>query len=187
MLPMALLSMAPLRAENVCYLVYHTLGPVIDGVPVDVDQSAEAINDYHRNGRGWSGIGYHFVIRKDGTVEPGRPITKQGAHAKGINWCSIGIAFSGHGDIAPLTPAQMEAGAELGARLVREYAIELHNVIGHREINKLVDRNLVEPQYRTGKSCPGVRVPMHRIRLAVANRLFPPPEPIAVSPPDLAA
>jgi len=45
--------------------------------------------------RGWSDIGYHYVIRKDGTVEVGRPLEIVGAHCKGHNKHSVGICWVG--------------------------------------------------------------------------------------------
>jgi N-acetylmuramoyl-L-alanine amidase len=60
------------------------------------DIGAEEIHSQHKTD-GWSGIGYHYVIRKDGTIERGRPLQKRGAHAKanGHNKYSIGVAFVG--------------------------------------------------------------------------------------------
>ena len=58
------------------------------------DVSAKTINKWHKK-RGWDGIGYHFIIRTDGTVEKGRDLSKKGAHAKGRNnW--VGIALTGY-------------------------------------------------------------------------------------------
>ena len=45
--------------------------------------------------RNWSDCGYHFLIRLDGVIEKGRPVMKQGAHVKGHNHDSIGIAYAG--------------------------------------------------------------------------------------------
>ncbi|WAW09981.1 N-acetylmuramoyl-L-alanine amidase [Oxalobacter vibrioformis] len=58
------------------------------------DTSAADIDRMHR-GRGWLGIGYHYVIKRDGTVETGRPLEKPGAHVEGHNAYSIGICLSG--------------------------------------------------------------------------------------------
>jgi hypothetical protein len=173
---MDLLAMAPLRARDCQYIVWHTLGPQDpNGAPVDIDQDAGAINDYHRS-KGWSGIGYHAVVRKDGAIEFGRPLTKQGAHVRGLNHCSLGIAFSGHGDLSPLTPSQWTAGLALTLRLVREYGIEPRNVIGHREAYRIPG----VPD--TGKSCPGVRVSMHKARKALVDLLHPLPPEIVIVP-----
>lgn len=58
------------------------------------DYSVETIRGWHLK-RGWRDIGYHFLIQRDGTVEEGRPIEMTGAHTKGHNWDSIGIAYVG--------------------------------------------------------------------------------------------
>lgn len=59
------------------------------------DIGAAEIDSWHR-GRGWLAIGYHFVIRRDGSIEPGRYIDQVGAHA-GPEWNdrSIGICMVG--------------------------------------------------------------------------------------------
>ena len=63
---------------------------------INQDIGAEEIHGQHKTD-GFKGIGYHYVIRKDGTIERGRPINKEGAHAKanGHDKYSIGIAFVG--------------------------------------------------------------------------------------------
>lgn len=61
----------------------------------DQDIGAAEIDQMHR-ARGWSGIGYHYVIRLDGTVEIGRsPETRTGAHVGGANTGKIGICCIG--------------------------------------------------------------------------------------------
>lgn len=55
---------------------------------------AAEINRWHL-AQGWSGIGYHYVILRDGTVEIGRPIDQIGAHVAGYNTGSIGICLIG--------------------------------------------------------------------------------------------
>ena len=58
------------------------------------DFTAADIDRWHR-AQGWACIGYHFVIRLDGTVEPGRAIDKAGAHCSGHNANSLGICYIG--------------------------------------------------------------------------------------------
>ena len=58
------------------------------------DFTAADIDRWHRQ-RGWRCIGYHYVIRLDGTVEEGRPVSEIGAHCKGHNAHSIGICYVG--------------------------------------------------------------------------------------------
>lgn len=66
------------------------------GTYIDQDIGAEDVHYWHQQ-RGWSGCGYHYVIRRDGTIERGRPINYTGAHAKanGHNNQSIGVSFVG--------------------------------------------------------------------------------------------
>ncbi len=58
------------------------------------DISAATIDRWHRD-RGWSGIGYHYIVSLNGNIEYGRPIDKQGAHVKNHNKGSIGICYIG--------------------------------------------------------------------------------------------
>ena len=60
----------------------------------DHDVTIEDIRVWHI-ARGWKREGYHFLVRLDGTIERGRPIDMIGAHAKGHNRHSIGIAYAG--------------------------------------------------------------------------------------------
>ena len=56
----------------------------------DCTLSPEDLDRLHRR-RGFNGTGYHYYIRKDGTVHLTRPLERIGAHAKGFNAHSIGI------------------------------------------------------------------------------------------------
>ncbi len=71
-------------------VIHHTASP---------DVSASTIDKWHKE-RGWDGIGYNYVIRKDGTIEKGRSLNKQGAHAKGRNHY-VGIALTGYDTFTP--------------------------------------------------------------------------------------
>ena len=55
----------------------------------------EDIKAWHVAGRGWSDIGYHYVVTLDGTIQKGRSIDIMGAHCKGKNRDSIGICYIG--------------------------------------------------------------------------------------------
>lgn len=63
------------------------------------DIKTETIKSWHVKGRGWSDIGYHFVIELDGSVKAGRPLHRIGAHTKGHNATSIGVCYVGGIDI----------------------------------------------------------------------------------------
>lgn len=58
------------------------------------DIGAFQINEWHKK-QGWSGIGYHFVIRRNGEIENGRDIAITGAHCKNHNKNSLGICLVG--------------------------------------------------------------------------------------------
>lgn len=79
---------------NVNVLADMDLTKVVIHHTASHDVSVEMIDKWHKE-RGWDGIGYHFVIRKDGTIEKGRPVDVEGAHAIGRNHY-IGIALTGY-------------------------------------------------------------------------------------------
>ena len=130
------------RRKDTSKIVIHHTGSV-----KDVDFSAARIHDLHK-GNGWAGIGYHFVIRKDGTIERGRPIWSIGSHAQGHNSDSIGIHLCGDFNAAKPTDKQIESAAILIANLCADYNIPIDrkHIIGHEECyNPKTD----------GSGCPG--------------------------------
>lgn len=94
------------------------------------------IDRWHRE-RGWQGIGYHYVIYRDGSVHPGRPPREPGAHCLGHNSNSIGICYVGglasDGKTAQdtRTPEQHAALRQLVAELMAKYPGS--TVHGHNE------------------------------------------------------
>ena len=118
------------RYETSLIILHHT------GSIKDIDASAYDIHQWHI-GSGYAGIGYHFVIRKDGTIERGRPLWALGAHAYGENWRSIGVHLSGDfsGKEKP-TMSQIESAAMLIANLCENYEIptDRQHILGHREV-----------------------------------------------------
>jgi len=83
--------------------------------------------------RGWAGIGYHYVIKADATIERGRPRWALGAHDEGENADSMGICVVYQ---EKPTDAQIEALAALLADLADIYGQfpdEPGTVDGHRD------------------------------------------------------
>ena len=80
--------------------------------------SVEEVNRWHLE-RGWTGIGYHFYIRKDGRIYRGRPEWSVGAHAQGHNKRSVGICCEGSYMTETMPQAQLDALTSLGAPLPR--------------------------------------------------------------------
>ncbi len=101
------------------------------------DIGAAEIRKWHRN-RGWFDIGYHFVIRRDGTVEAGRSIDRPGAHARGFNHISLGVCLvggvAGDGKTAEnnFTEAQFSSLKSLLRGLKASYPDA--EVLGHRDL-----------------------------------------------------
>ena len=60
----------------------------------DMDIGVAEITRWHTD-RGWRDIGYHEVIRRDGTIEAGRPADQMGAHVGGHNRGNYGICMVG--------------------------------------------------------------------------------------------
>lgn len=100
--------------------------------------SPQQIHSWHK-ANGWSGAGYHFLVRKDGSVYALRPEWAIGAHASGANSDSLGICFEGRYDYETMPDAQLNAGRELLAHLKSKYGIS--RVQPHKEV--------------TPTSCPG--------------------------------
>ena len=60
-----------------------------------MDIGYKEIRKWHVEDNGWDAVGYHYIIRRDGTQEVGRPEAFQGAHAPAVNSKSIGICLVG--------------------------------------------------------------------------------------------
>lgn len=75
--------------RKINYLVVHS-----SATPPKMDIGKHEITEWHK-ARRFRTIGYHFIIRRDGTLEYGRDIKETGAHVKGHNKDSIGICMVG--------------------------------------------------------------------------------------------
>ena len=104
------------------------------------DYTVDQVREWHVHDRNFADIGYHYLIRLDGTVEEGRPLDKIGAHCTGQNAHSIGIVYVGGLDADgnpkdTRTPSQRNAMRSLVDYLKRKYNASVH---GHYEFaNKL--------------------------------------------------
>lgn len=84
------LGMAPASAgRRVDEIIVH-----YTATPRDEDFSVEQIRQTHL-ARGFSDIGYHYVIYRDGSIHVGRAEAKAGAHCTGHNTRSIGVCYVG--------------------------------------------------------------------------------------------
>ena len=105
--------------------------------PEGKDFTVADIDAWHRR-RHFNGIGYHYVVYRDGTVHEGRPVAKVGAHCAGHNANSIGvcsIAGAPHTPPPhpPPTPPPRDALVNLLMRLKRQYPAAV--IRGHRDFS----------------------------------------------------
>lgn len=114
--------------------------------------SAEDIHRWHLN-NGWSGAGYHFLVRRDGKVYRLRPEDKVGAHAYGANYDSLGICFEGDYMEEDMPAEQIKAGQELVTYLKHKYNIT--TVQKHKDV--------------CATSCPGDKFPFDEIANSEAS------------------
>ena len=92
---------------------------------------------WHVVDRGWSDIGYHYLIQLDGTVVPCRPMGKDGAHVKGHNKGTVGVSYAGGVDASgkakdTRTSAQKRALTDLLMDLLVKYP-SITKISGHRD------------------------------------------------------
>lgn len=100
------------------------------------DCTVALIDQWHRQ-RGFDGIGYHYVIYRDGSIHEGRPLSKVGAHCVGQNSDSIGISYCGGVAEDGTTPQDNRTDAQKVAirQLIKELRQAYGNipVYGHRD------------------------------------------------------
>jgi N-acetylmuramoyl-L-alanine amidase len=118
-------------------------------------QKVDEVRRWHKQDRGWSDIGYHYLIDRDGTVSLGRPIERTGAHTVGHNKGTVAISLFGGFDSAAsdkfsdnFTIAQRQSLEQLVRDLKTDHPT-IKKVSGHNDYAQ--------------KACPGFRV----------NEIFP--------------
>ena len=102
------------------------------------DFDIEDVRNWHVKGNKWKDVGYHYVIKLDGTVQKGRDVSVVGSHAYGHNKNSIGICYIGGLDSEgnakdTRTKQQKDALRSLYLELFNLYQCE---IIGHNEVSK---------------------------------------------------
>ena len=117
--------------------------------PLGRDVHIDEVRRWHTQGNGWKDVGYHYLITLDGCLELGRDLYTQGAHVKGHNATTVGVAYVGglDADGEPcdtMTCEQEETFEHLCFALQLVLAKPLH-VSGHND-------------HTDNKACPGFRV-----------------------------
>jgi N-acetyl-anhydromuramyl-L-alanine amidase AmpD len=124
------------------------------------DFRAADIDKWHR-AKGWNGIGYHFVIDLDGTIETGRPLEVVGSHVQGHNSRSIGIVYIGGLGVlgSPMdtrTPMQQASMLNLVTQLHRQFPNA--RIVGHRDLSPDKDGDGMVERWEWMKECPSFDV-----------------------------
>lgn len=103
--------------------------------PEGREVTVREIDRWHRKA-GYTGVGYHYIVHLDGTVEHGRDERSIGAHAVGQNHCSIGIVYVGGCDIN-MKPKDTRTAAQKAAlvKLIKGLKVRYPSAIvfGHRD------------------------------------------------------
>lgn len=120
-----------MNADSVKFLVLHC-----SATRCNLDYSVEQLRRDHKS-RGFYDVGYHFYIRKDGSMTQHRFLLEVGAHARPFNRCSIGICYEGGLNEHALpcdtrTPEQTERIVDVLSRLHRLFPKA--KIVGHRDL-----------------------------------------------------
>jgi len=126
-------------------LIHHTASPTEvrrlgKNVPVD----ATMIREWHKT-KGWSDIGYHFVIMPDGYCEEGRPSYRPGAHCNvgKRNFIGIGVCLVGNFSETEVPEAQINGLVNKVVQLMKAFKLGIEDVELHRDVP------------RAATECPG--------------------------------
>ena len=133
-------------------VVHHTAGH---------DNSVPEIHQMHLN-RGWTGIGYHYIIRANGSIERGRPEHVRGAHAGDANVDSIGIGLTGNFERAVPRKEQMDALVWLIGDIRRRLGQDI-SVIRHSDV--------------MATACPGRLFPWAELQARLTQPVPPAAQP----------
>jgi len=145
----------------------RTINAIVLHYTASDDVSAATIDDWHRQ-RGFSQIGYHKVIRRDGSLEQGRPESAVGAHTRGHNEHTLGITLTGADFFSWYpTPAQYQTLVSVLINWLRDYRVFPSQIFLHQDLN--------------ATQCPG-RLDKKYVLRRIAGKDEPlpklPPEPV---------
>lgn len=122
------------RRKRTDYIVVHCAA-----TPPNLDADVSDIDRWHKQKR-WAGVGYHFVIKRDGTLQAGRGIEDLGAHVSGKNSISLGVCLIGGVNKAGkaennFTDAQFNMLRRVLAQLEKRYPRA--KILGHRDLDNM--------------------------------------------------
>ena len=121
------------------------------------DLSAADIRRTHIKDKGFADIGYHYVVRLDGKIEPGRDVDKIGAHVRDYNSHSIGVVYVGGLDKdgnAKDTRTELQKNALLNLLMLLKKTYPKAKISGHRDFSPDKNGDGVISPCEWIKSCP---------------------------------
>lgn len=119
--------------RSIKYIVIH-----YSATPEGREHDVHDIRRWHVNDRKFLDVGYHYLIKLDGTIEEGRPLIHQGAHVKNYNRNSIGICYIGglnedNESSDTRTSEQKESLLILLKKLKKDYPNA--QILGHKDLS----------------------------------------------------
>lgn len=130
---------------KVVFLVQHHMAHKTWGI--------HEVHDFHKNSRGWNGIGYNWWIGFDGTIYEGRGF-HYGAGVEGHNHDSLHVGYQGDFTQQQMTDAQIASGISLNAWLLGKYPSA--KIVGHGEL--------------ASTACPGQYFRMAELKKGVSTK-----------------
>lgn len=128
--------------RNITKIIVHC-----SATPEGRDFTVADIDKWHRQ-RGWQGIGYHYVVYRDGSIHEGRNIAKVGAHTSGHNANSIGVCYIGGVAADGKTPKDTRTDAQ---------KVALRNLV--KLLQKQFPNASVHGHYEfAAKACPSFKI-----------------------------
>lgn len=137
--------------KDIKYLVVHCTATK-EGKPYTIEQ----VRQWHLD-KGWSDIGYHYLIDLDGCVHKGRPDIKQGAHVRGYNKNSLGIVYVGGLDSNGKAKDTRTEAQKHALECILNDLSTLHPqavIQGHRDFSPDTNKNGVVDSFERIKECP---------------------------------
>jgi hypothetical protein len=119
-------------------VIHHSASPTaIRRSGKSIPVNAVMIREWHQT-KGWSNIGYHFVIMPDGRCEEGRPLSQPGAHCKvgQRNFIGIGICLVGDFSATEVPKAQLVGLVNKVVQLLGAFHLKLDDIELHRDVPK---------------------------------------------------
>jgi hypothetical protein len=144
----------PLARPTYDYITFHHAACCAAVTYEEGLTQVKAIQEFHQDGRGWSDIGYHFLLDQSGRLYQGRPfmnegaeldetpILAQGAHVGGANTGNIGVSAlgcyhppEGNRCTDVLSPAAYDSLITIFAFLSERYGVQPDRIMGHRDFS----------------------------------------------------